>query len=337
MKKLFTLLSLLLTIQAHASSALNFGNLGVTAAVKAVAWSGTIDADDRTFLATTGATGDFGAGTTVTSAEVLNNGFGTVTCGGSSLPQCVFSNIPESGPYQVCYNASASLSANGTGGVLLADGSNNIVVYESSLAKPNANYHVPVGGCGLVNLTKGAAYTLKLRGSANVANIGIEEPSGTGAQISLSIIKIGGGGGTVSDWISDNSFITVSAGFGTIANKEFYRRDVGDELCVRGNFQTGTVAATAAELTLSGYTIDFSKLAGTSNTLYRVGMWNRLESAATSFWSQGYTGFLIVDGSANTKIYFSDRYNSDKYEATTANSVAANARNMNLDFCIPVN
>lgn len=56
---------------------------------------------------------------------------------------------------------------------------------------------------------------------------------------------------------------TYSAGFGTVATSYVYWRRNGDSLELQGTFVTGTVAASAATLTIpSGLTIDTAKLAG---------------------------------------------------------------------------
>lgn len=56
---------------------------------------------------------------------------------------------------------------------------------------------------------------------------------------------------------------TYSAGFGTVATSYVYWRRNGDTLELQGTFVTGTVAASAATLTIpAGLTIDTAKLAG---------------------------------------------------------------------------
>jgi hypothetical protein len=67
-------------------------------------------------------------------------------------------------------------------------------------------------------------------------------------------------GSLITDWALYTP--TYSAGFGTVATSSVYYRRSGDSIEIQGTFVTGTVAASAATLTLpTGLSIDANKLA----------------------------------------------------------------------------
>lgn len=116
----------------------------------------------------------------------------------------------------------------------------------------------------------------------------------------------GGGGGTITAWAldSDVSF----GGAGTTTNHSVWSRRVGDSLEIRGHFDTGTVAASAAALIIGGSRdIDTAKM--TSGSFKQVvGYWNYLGGGSTSINGGGAGASsqspMIYDGSSTTQLQF---------------------------------
>ena len=68
---------------------------------------------------------------------------------------------------------------------------------------------------------------------------------------------LGGGGGSITNWTSYTP--TFGAGFGTVTDINFWYREVGQDLEIRGFAKTGTVANATTTISLpGGYTIDTS-------------------------------------------------------------------------------
>lgn len=149
------------------------------------AWAGTISATSDSWSNSSGTLVDFGAGSSVSSAEALNNNFGTVTCGGSSLPQCVFT--PKvTGVYEVGFSVTAKTSSNASASVVLTDSSNTIVVAPGG-ATTGSSQEMPFSGTGFISLTAGTSTTLKLRGASSAGNLTLRNAQGNSHTVRLTM------------------------------------------------------------------------------------------------------------------------------------------------------
>lgn len=130
-----------------------------------------------------------------------------------------------------------------------------------------------------------------------------------------------------------------ASAFGTVTNNAIYTSRVGDKLLVSGSFQSGTVAAAEAYITLP-FTIDTTKMGGTGADA--VCTWYGAKNAATAaaFSLDGstanVTGVLFYDGGSNpTRLYFSNRAATNSYEKRNANSLFSSNDSVGF-FCKPL-
>lgn len=96
---------------------------------------------------------------------------------------------------------------------------------------------------------------------------------------------------------------TISAGVGTATVINFFYKQMGDSLFVRGSFKCGTVAASEANFTLpAGKTIATTKIPATTASTAIVGRWILSKSELIS--SNDDEGTIFSDGSTTGTIYF---------------------------------
>lgn len=139
-----------------------------------------------------------------------------------------------------------------------------------------------------------------------------------------------------TEWKNDLTF-TPSAGFGTIATNQFYYRRVGDTMEVRGFFTFGTVAASAATITLpSTYSIDTTKV---GNENQSIGTFQSMEAGGAQ-WNTGGepVGWLAVDTSAPTKVYFTiGNSNATSFPSINVSSFFSGSGNScAVNFSVPI-
>lgn len=118
-------------------------------------------------------------------------------------------------------------------------------------------------------------------------------------------------GTPVTDW---QSYTSITNGWGTITNSEFWYMRTGDSIFIRGRFVTGTVAASEARVGLpSGYTVDANKV-GNANI---VGQLNR-HAAVTNVYP-----VLINDN--NSYVQFGNLAGGLAVSPQNANNIASNS------------
>lgn len=114
------------------------------------------------------------------------------------------------------------------------------------------------------------------------------------------------------------SFSAVLSGFGTVTNSSFRWRREGDSLCIRGNWNCGTVAATLASIALfSSLNIDNTKV--TVNNLVST------DGGIIGQWSSGRAntyGFMVTATATDaTLIYFGNAPSSSTMQVPSNGSV----------------
>lgn len=140
-------------------------------------------------------------------------------------------------------------------------------------------------------------------------------------------------GTPITDWVSYTP--TFGAGFGTVSTSSFYSRRVGDSLQVKGKWTNGTVAGSAATITV-GYagsnanvTIDTSKVS--TNGI--------IGTAQTSLTSTTQFGVYPIAPSSNgTAISFTVQNSTTAFGsgAQNGNIIAASASQNSVDFSVPI-
>lgn len=241
MKTLFTLLALLLSTQVFASSALNFGNLGVTATVKTVAWSGYHDGTCA-WARTSTSFGDFTADATCNLVQRQNNGFGTVSAGGSVLPEIIFTP-DHTGSYWVCAIVRGYTTAAAASTFRLYDGTTEI----GTGAQNNNGNAISVPVCGLWNATSTSSTTIVLQGKSASSTLNIGDASGSPA-IEWTIYAIGNDANAVQEVYAavetscTSSPCTITRQGGTVSNgvSTITRTTTGTYVV---NFLAGTFSA----------------------------------------------------------------------------------------------
>lgn len=123
-------------------------------------WSGYQDATSG-WSTSSGSQADLSAGSGITTTEVANRNFGTVSAAGSSLPGITFT-APRAGRYYVCAHLVINNSTAANTTMYLVDGSGTFIA--------NAYYAMPstvpgqVPACGVYNVASVGSVTFKIQG-----------------------------------------------------------------------------------------------------------------------------------------------------------------------------
>lgn len=128
------------------------------------------------------------------------------------------------------------------------------------------------------------------------------------------------------------SYTPTFGGFGTATNIALTQERIGTRIFINGNFQTGTVAASTAKMSLpTGYSADFTDKPNS----YTVGRWARSTSTATV--RRG--GPLYVVSSDPTNVLFgNDDYNyaQGPIDAINGDSIAGNSETLSVYFDVNI-
>lgn len=122
--------------------------------------------------------------------------------------------------------------------------------------------------------------------------------------------------------------------FGTVSQNQYWHRQVGDMLEIRGYFTAGTLAGVGADsfMTLAGgYTIDSTRTGATSSRTC-VGHFYALDSGTANFGSDNRAGALWIDSALGSNIYFSTSTNG----AFIAGVSASNGSTFAIRMTVPV-
>lgn len=140
-------------------------------------------------------------------------------------------------------------------------------------------------------------------------------------------------GAVVTDEIDDSNNI-IPNNFGTVTNKSIWTKRVGDKLHVRGVFTCGTVTASTASITLTGYTIDSTKFSSATNT-QMVGFGEQLQTGGATFFSSLTFG-IFYDGSDTAKVYMGNDIASRQITKDTGNGIANSSDVLTFEFSVPI-
>lgn len=144
-----------------------------------------------------------------------------------------------------------------------------------------------------------------------------------------------GAGISGTEWKNDLTF-TPSAGFGTTTANDFFYRRVGDSMQVRASFAMGTVAASTAYITLPAtYSVDTGKI-GNKNKI--VGYYQATEGTSNWNTAQQPVGWMSVDTSAATQVYFANITNSSttQFDTVNANAQFVTGNTVMVEFTVPI-
>lgn len=183
--------------------------------------------------------------------------------------------------------------------------------------------------------------------SATVATISSATITTVGTNINMNSNKLTGlaAGTTAGDSVRFEQLPTVTAwasytptftGFGTVANVQFFWRQVGDTIFIRGVFQSGTSTATSAKFTIpSGKTIDYTKCPSTVGNTAQAGVYFR--SVTGGYGANSNVGPVFADGSDTDEIFFSGSGSTGNGLAkTNGSSLVAASDYITLEMNIPV-
>lgn len=140
--------------------------------------------------------------------------------------------------------------------------------------------------------------------------------------------------GGVGNWSSSLTY--TANNFGTTSSFNAFSRIVGDTLEARMTFNTGSVASSAASISMpSGYTITSSKLPSNSSGTV-VGTWYASGGSTNTFGAAGSFGPIFYDGSDTSKVYFANQFTTTGLVKANGNSAGYTSGQMTLEFSVPV-
>lgn len=131
---------------------------------------------------------------------------------------------------------------------------------------------------------------------------------------------------------------TISAGLGTVSNVNFFWRRVASNIEITGHFQTGTVAASASNLTMpSGIDVDTGVIVSSSRR-QSVGHWNVALSGAPSELasSPAREGPMISKSDTTNTLHFCSVISFGEFQATNGTTMANNSAFVTINVSVPV-
>jgi len=141
-----------------------------------------------------------------------------------------------------------------------------------------------------------------------------------------------------TDWVSDNNFVPDATAFGTVTNKQFYTKRVGDTLFVKGVWQNGTVTANAMKLAFPSYlTLDSTKLNSAESSIRSVGYAvGAVSTTGDNLFSNNRVKYLFYDGSDTATLYMSGFVTSYAFTKENANNAFTNSSVVTVEFSVPI-
>lgn len=146
------------------------------------------------------------------------------------------------------------------------------------------------------------------------------------------------GSGTITAWDNTLTF-TPSAGFGTATSVDFWSRRVGDSLQVRGSFVAGTLAASAAFISIPGsLTIDTAKIpAGITARCGEGALLNAAAGPTVFIGASGSEWYMNLNASNTTDVFMSFRNTSGTYKTDTPATFGITAGDtISVEFEVPI-
>lgn len=130
--------------------------------------------------------------------------------------------------------------------------------------------------------------------------------------------------------------ITPSAGFGTYVDLTAVSRRVADTLEVKMVWQNGTVAASSAFISLSGITVDTSKLPTFSGGTW-IGVGTRMVSVTSRpIWSNNDAFAVFYDGSTDSELFLTISDGASAFTKSNVSSITSTSDAVSLNFSFPV-
>jgi hypothetical protein len=124
--------------------------------------------------------------------------------------------------------------------------------------------------------------------------------TGSGSSLQFTNVVVGPGiqpqGAVVGEW---TSYTPTFSGFGTVTTQNFLWRRVGDSIQIEGTFQAGTVAATAASITLP-LSFTYSKFPNANGWGTSVGHYNNNQTTSGIVLAAAAGGNLLNFAGAGT-------------------------------------
>ena len=137
----------------------------------------------------------------------------------------------------------------------------------------------------------------------------------------------------------ENSTGFTYSGFGTVSSQSVQIKRIGDTMSVRGNFTSGTAAASQALIILpSGYHINTSAISATTRVPI-FGYGAAYSSAGTVNYSGGGNPFLVTyDGTNSDRVALSEFVSSNSLAARNGNNICIDVSGdiLSFQFEIPI-
>jgi hypothetical protein len=289
-------------------------------------------------LSTTLAIGSGGTGQTTANAA-LN---ALLPSQGSANGKFLTSNGTDSSWATVTAAASTTVKSKTTTYTILS--SDGVILCSASGGAFTVTLPTAVGQTSMIKIQKTDttfnAVTVGTTSSENITDLGSSATTTTLNTIGEEITLASDNAGwqvierrIPSKWISDNSAITLSAGFGTVTAASYWRMRVGDSLRIRGSFNTGTVAASTGSIGLgNSLAMDSAKMAAVTQ---QVGDYGGGFSAATNFTSNN-AGKIFYDGTDTANVYIAIGASSSGYTKINVSGNMNNSSKVVFDFLVPI-
>jgi hypothetical protein len=143
-------------------------------------------------------------------------------------------------------------------------------------------------------------------------------------------------GPAMSDWTPSTAVIPNAVGFGTVTSPNYYQRRVGDSLEVTMSWVNGTVASSTAFITLSGVSIDSSKLpSNASGTVVGTGTL-MITGAARGMFTSNDAFYVFYDGSTTNSVFVTGEDGSSSLVKQNVSAMFGSSQAVTLTFRIPI-
>lgn len=163
----------------------------------------------------------------------------------------------------------------------------------------------------------------------------------TSGFLSMNEISIDDGDVSISSILTEgedvSGTLTFSAGFGTLAAEEIFRKQKGASYIYEGSVTLGTVGATVNEITLP-FNIDTSKLPTNGTNIHMIPGYAQRQQTTAEWSNAGFKFYWAVNSATPNKIYFrSASASNTSFGASAAtNSILGTGNTVFFRFEVPV-
>lgn len=147
----------------------------------------------------------------------------------------------------------------------------------------------------------------------------------------------GSGGGSITEWTEISSpDITVPCSIGP--ETSVFVREVGDTLYVRGEFRcTTTVSAITAQIDLSGYTFDYTKIPDIGNASSFAGKFETQTNGTQTINTSTQAGTLYFNGTDTNSVFFATQVGGNDYIVITNMTTILGVNEVvQFEFSVPI-